>query len=252
MRLVSWNVNGLRAILKKNFLASIEDIKPDVLCLQEIKAHPHQVTFEEDFPFQHRYWNSAAKSGYSGTAIFSKNKPLSVVNGIGIPEFDTEGRAITAEFENFYLVTTYVPNVKPTLERLDFRVQWDGALLEHLKELEQRKPVVVCGDMNVAHKPIDIARPKANKGRAGFTDEERMGMTNYVNSGFVDTFRHFNDRPHNYSWWSYRGGARQRNVGWRIDYFLASKDLIPRLAQADILSQHHGSDHCPVSLDIQD
>jgi len=252
MKLVSWNVNGLRAILKKDFIKSIDQIAPDVICLQEIKAYSHQVSFDDSFSLKHRYWNSAAKAGYSGTAIFSKTEPLSVTNGLGLPEYDCEGRTITAEFDNFFLVTVYVPNVKPTLERLDFRVQWDGALLEHLQMLNTKKGVIVCGDMNVAHKPIDLARPQSNRGHAGFTDEERAGMTNYVNSGFIDTFRHFNDRPHHYSWWSYRGDARQRNVGWRIDYFLASQDMLPKLADAEILAEYLGSDHCPVSLNIQD
>lgn len=251
MKLISWNVNGLRAALKKGFNDFVTNEKPDVLCLQEVKAFSHQVSLGDDFPLAHRYWNSAEKAGYSGTALFSKDPPLKVTKGLGVPEFDKEGRTITAEFSQFHLVTVYVPNVKPTLSRLDFRVSWDGALLNHIKSLEKTKPVIICGDMNVAHKPIDLARPKPNRGRPGYTAEERAGMTNYINAGLVDTFRHFNDRPHHYSWWSYRSGARPRNVGWRIDYFLASKSLAPNLVNAEILAHIHGSDHCPVSLDIQ-
>lgn len=253
MKLISWNVNGIRAAIKKGFFDFVEQESPDVLCLQEVKANPSQVALPEEFVNSYgMIWNPAEKAGYSGTATFFKLKQGDDFStGIGIAEFDREGRAITQEFDSFYLVNVYVPNVKPTLARLEPRQQWDKALLEHIQELETRKPVILCGDLNVAHMPIDLARPKANRGKAGYTEEERIGFTRYIDAGFVDTFRHFNDRPHNYSWWSYRAGARQRNVGWRIDYFLASQALVPKLESASILAHVHGSDHCPVSLSIK-
>lgn len=253
MKLISWNVNGIRAVIKKGFFEFIQDESPDILCLQEVKARPNQVTLPEDFLSKYgMIWNPAEKAGYSGTAAFFKLKPGdNTCTGIGIPEFDSEGRTITLEFDGFYLVNVYVPNVKPTLARLEARQRWDAALLRHLQELETRKPVILCGDLNVAHMPIDLARPKPNRGKAGYTEEERIGLTRYIDAGFIDTFRHFNDRPHNYSWWSYRGGARARNVGWRIDYFLASQNLVPQLESASILAHVHGSDHCPVSLSIK-
>lgn len=247
MKLVSWNVNGLRAVLKKDFNSWLCKEDPDILCLQETKARPEQIEgldSEEYFC----YWNSAEKKGYSGTAIFSKEEPISVTKGLGIEEHDKEGRVITAEFADFYLVTVYVPNSKRDLSRLDYRQRWDIDFCKHLTDLQAKKPVVFCGDLNVAHKEIDLARPKPNKKNAGFTVEERSGFDRFVENGFVDTFRHFNDRPNHYTWWSYMHKARAKNLGWRIDYFCVSKNFINRVESARILADVHGSDHCPVSL----
>jgi exodeoxyribonuclease-3 len=254
MKLISWNVNGIRAILKKNFSEFVKNENPDILCIQETKAHPDQVD-EILHDYEHHFWNSAEKKGYSGTAIFSKIKPLSVIYGDG-PMNDDQGRIITLEFEEYYLINVYTPNSKSQLERLEDRQVWDKNFLKFLKEFEKKKPVIICGDLNVAHKEIDIARPDANKttktkpGTAGFTDQERKGMDNYLENGLIDTFREFNKDPKNYSWWSYRANARVKNVGWRIDYFLASASLKSKLKKAEILSKVMGSDHCPVTLEL--
>jgi exodeoxyribonuclease-3 len=249
INLVSWNVNGIRAILKKNFMEFVNKEQPDILCLQETKAHPDQVDIALH-DYLYHYWNAAEKKGYSGTAIFSKIKPISVNKGMGIEEHDKEGRIITLEFENFYLINVYTPNAKHELLRLDYRQKWDADFLKFMKKLEQKKPVVVCGDLNVAHQEIDLKNPKTNRRNPGFTDEERQGMTNFLENGYVDTFRHFYPEKIQYSWWSYRGNARKNNTGWRIDYFLASKALESNLVDAQILDQVLGSDHCPVVLKL--
>lgn len=249
MKIISWNVNGIRAVLKKNFTEFIQEHDPDIVCLQETKAKAQQVDIPLDLAQYKTYWFSAEKPGYSSTAIFSKKTPLSVQNGIGIPRHDTEGRVITAEYEDFYLVTVYTPNAQAELARIDYRVEWDKAFLNYIKELEKSKPVLFCGDLNVAHQEIDLARPKPNRGKAGFSDQERTGFNNIVEAGFIDTFRHFHPtQQDSYSWWSYRGGARGKNVGWRIDYFCASPQLINNLTSATILSDVLGSDHCPVQV----
>lgn len=249
MKLVSWNVNGIRAVLKKGFLEFMEDCRPDILCLQETKAHPDQVGL--DLPGYRDYWNAAVKKGYSGTAVFTKLEPRSVTLGLGRPEHDQEGRVITAEFDDYYLVNVYTPNAQEELRRLDYRTrQWDVAFLEYLKRLEDTKPVVFCGDLNVAHHEIDIARPKENRRNPGFTDEERESFGRILESGFVDSFREFTKEGGHYSWWSYRAGARAKNIGWRIDYFCVSEALRPRLKAASILPQVMGSDHCPVVLQM--
>ncbi|MFQ5474989.1 MAG: exodeoxyribonuclease III [Candidatus Nanoarchaeia archaeon] len=250
MRIISWNVNGIRACVKKGCLDFFKDEDADIICIQETKAHPDQVDkILEQYP--HHHWNSAEKKGYSGTAIFSKVKPLSVVLGMGKKEHDKEGRVITAEYKDFFLVNVYVPNAQHELARMDYRQKWDKDFLAYLKKLEKKKPVVFCGDMNVAHKEIDLEHPKANKNNAGFTQEERDGFSKYIDSGFIDTFREFNDRPRQYSWWSYRMNARSRNVGWRIDYFCISKKLRPKLKKAFILPKVMGSDHCPVGIELR-
>ncbi len=253
MKLISWNVNGIRAVAKKDFFEQIKRLNPDVLCLQETKAQDDQVVETlKELEGYHVYSNSAVKKGYSGTAIISKTKPLNVFSDINNHEYDQEGRVLTAEFEDFYLTVVYVPNSGSELKRLDYRQAWDAEFLTYLKKLEEKKPVIVCGDLNVAHKPIDLAHPKANYNKyAGFMQEEIDGMDNYIKAGFVDTFRHFYpDKEKAYSWWSYRGGARDRNVGWRIDYFLVSTPLIKKVKKAEILPEEHGSDHCPVSIEI--
>jgi len=253
MKLISWNVNGIRACLKWGFKDAFNEFGADVVCLQETKAEAAQVEPSLFLPEGYNaYWNSAQKKGYAGTAIFTRVEPLDVSFGLGIEEHDQEGRVITVEFEDFYLVNVYVPNSRDGLVRLPYRMEWEDAFRAYLLGLDAKKPVVVCGDMNVAHEEIDIARPKTNHMSAGFTDEERAKMTELLGSGFIDTFRYFYpDKKDIYSWWSYRGGARDRNVGWRIDYFIASKRLTPRLAKAGILCDVHGADHCPVSLDIR-
>ncbi|MFC4994924.1 exodeoxyribonuclease III [Rubritalea tangerina] len=252
MKLISWNVNGIRAVLKKGFAEWFADIQPDILCLQETKARAEQVELPLEFAGYHQFWNAAEKAGYSGTLILSKDKPISVTNGIGIEEHDTEGRVITAEYPDFYLVTVYTPNAQNELKRLDYRMQWDKDFLAYCKDLESTKPVIFCGDLNVAHQEIDLARPKANRKSAGFSDQERAGFDNIVEAGFIDTFRHFHpDTEGAYSWWSYRAGARGKNVGWRIDYFCTSASLTPQLASAEILSDVLGSDHCPVTLTLK-
>ena len=253
MKLVSWNVNGIRACLKTHFVQAFRDFDADVICLQETKAEAAQVDtslfLSEGYD---AYWSSALKKGYSGTAVFTRVKPLDVSFGLGIEEHDKEGRVIALEFNDFYLVNVYTPNSQNELRRLGYRMTWEDAFRAYACALDKKKPVVVCGDLNVAHQEIDLARPGPNRRNAGFTDEERGKMTELLAAGFVDTFRYFYpDKPQAYSWWSYRAGARDRNVGWRIDYFLASKRLAPRLAGAGILCEVHGSDHCPVYLDVR-
>ena len=250
MRLISWNVNGLRACVGKGFLDFFNEIRADAVCLQETKMQPDQLTLELEGYQQ--YWNSAVKKGYSGTAVFTKMPPLSVKNGMDIPEHDNEGRVITCEFEKFYLVTVYTPNAQSELARLDYRMTWDDAFREFLLELDAKKPVIVCGDMNVAHKEIDLKNPGPNRGSAGFTDEEREKFTKLLDSGFTDTFRHLHpDLTGAYSWWSYRFKARQNNAGWRIDYFLVSDRIKDKIVTASILPEVMGSDHCPVMLEIE-
>ena len=250
MRLISWNVNGLRACVGKGFLDFFDEIRADAVCLQETKMQPDQLTLELEGYQQ--YWNSAVKKGYSGTAIFTKMQPFSVKNGMNIPEHDTEGRVITCEFEDFYLVTVYTPNAQSELARLDYRMTWDDAFREFLLELDAKKPVIVCGDMNVAHKEIDLKNPGPNRGSAGFTDEEREKFTKLLDAGFTDTFRHlYPDLIGAYSWWSYRFKARQNNAGWRIDYFLVSDRIKDKIVTASILPEVMGSDHCPVMLEIE-
>lgn len=251
MRLVSWNVNGIRAVLKKNFLNFFNEINADVFCVQETKAHPEQVNI--DLPGYQQYWNTAEKKGYSGTAVFSKIRPLQACNGINLSKHDTEGRVITLEFKDFYLVNVYTPNAKRELERLDYRAnEWDIDFLEYLKKLEKSKPVVFCGDLNVAHKEIDLANPAANRKNAGFTDEERKGFDNIVAAGFIDTFREFTKEGGHYTWWSNFSNARARNIGWRIDYFCISKSLKTALQSSKIRPEVMGSDHCPVVLELTD
>lgn len=252
MKLISFNVNGIRATVKKGLFASIEKMNPDVLCLQETKANDAQVR-EALFGLEgyEIFSYSAERPGYSGTAILTKTSPLSVVYGLGIEEHDNQGRCITAEFEDFFLVNTYVPNSGQELVRLDYRTSWDMALLSHLKTLERSKPVIWCGDMNVAHKPIDLANPKSNYNKtAGYTQREIDGMDAVHAAGFIDTFRHMYPEQVKYSWWSARFNSRAKNVGWRIDYFMISPSLLPRLKDAFILNEIEGSDHCPVGIDI--
>lgn len=249
MKLISWNVNGIRAAIKKGFYDFVKEENPDVICLQETKANPEQVNL--DLSKYEHFWNSAEKKGYSGTAIFTKKKPLSITYDMGIKEHDNEGRVICAEFPTFNLVTVYTPNAKRELTRLEYRQQWDRDFLAYLRKLEKKKPVVFCGDLNVAHKEIDLARPKQNVGYAGFTDEERAGFDNLVNAGFVDTFRHFNSEPDCYTWWSYMFNARAKNVGWRIDYFCVSNSFLPQVKSASILPHVMGSDHCPVGITLK-
>ncbi|MDD4141648.1 MAG: exodeoxyribonuclease III [Bacteroidales bacterium] len=251
MKIVSWNVNGLRAVIQKDFKSKVEAINPDILCLQETKAQNGQVIAAlTDFDTYHIYCNEAQRKGYSGTAVLSKQAPVAVTYGIGADEHDTEGRVITLEFDEFYLVNVYVPNSGSELLRLTYRQEWDMAFYVYLKGLERTKPVVVCGDFNVAHKPVDIARPKDNYNKAaGYMQEEIDGMDRYVAGGLVDTFRFLHpDARDAYSWWSFRAAARQRNIGWRIDYFLISNSIKDRLSQAFILPDVDGSDHCPVGI----
>lgn len=247
MKLISWNVNGLRACLGKGFADFAMAEYPDILALQETKMQPGQADI--DLPGYQMYWNSAEKKGYSGTAVFSRQEPLSVQMGIGLPEHDTEGRAITLEYPDFYFVNVYTPNAQEGLKRLRFRSDWEDGLLAFLKELDQKKPVIYCGDLNVAHNEIDLKNPGPNRGAAGFSDEERAMMTRLLENGFVDTFRHFYpDTTGAYSWWSYRFHARENNAGWRIDYFIVSERLLPRVYDSLILNNVYGSDHCPVCL----
>ena len=249
MKLISWNVNGLRAVCGKGFEDIFAQLDADFFCLQETKMQAGQLDLS--FPGYTSYWNYAEKKGYSGTAIFTRHTPLSVSYGIGIPEHDTEGRVITLEMADFYLVTIYTPNSQDELRRLDYRMQWEDAIYAYLHQLDQHKPVIICGDLNVAHQEIDLKNPKTNRRNAGFTDEEREKMTHLLNNGFTDTFRHFHPTLEGaYSWWSYRFRAREKNVGWRIDYFLASDRLQPRLQSAAFLADIQGSDHCPVELVI--
>lgn len=248
-KLISWNVNGLRACVKKNFLDFFNEVDADMFCVQETKLQEGQI--ELDLKGYHDYWNYAEKKGYSGTAIFTKEEPISVKRGMGIGEHDTEGRVLTLEFNEFYLVNVYTPNSKQKLERLDYRMVWEDVFRSYLKELEKTKPVVVCGDLNVAHKEIDLKNPKSNRKNAGFTDEERDKMTELLDSGFIDTFRYFYpDAEGIYSWWSYRFNARANNAGWRIDYFLTSESLKEKLNGAKIYTEVEGSDHCPVELTL--
>lgn len=249
MKLISWNVNGIRACVGKGFLEFFKEADADIFCIQESKMQAGQL--ELDLPGYYQYWNYAEKKGYSGTAVFTKKEPLSVVNGMGIPEHDKEGRVITLEFENFYMVTVYTPNSQNELARLDYRMAWEDAFLAYLKGLEKTKSVIVCGDMNVAHKEIDLKNPKTNRRNAGFTDEERQKFSMLLESGFVDTFRYFYPEQEGiYSWWSYRFKAREKNAGWRIDYFLVSDCLKDKLQDAKILTDVMGSDHCPVEVDL--
>ena len=249
MKLISWNVNGLRACLDKGFMDFFKEAEADVFCLQEIKLSQGQLDLE--MPGYHQYWNYAAKKGYSGTAMFCRQEPVSVAYGIGIPEHDHEGRVITAEFPEYYVVTVYTPNSQRELTRLSYRMEWEAAFLAYLKKLEEKKPVIFCGDLNVAHKEIDLKNPKSNRRNAGFTDEERGCFTKVLESGFVDSFRHFYpDLEGAYSWWSYMANSRARNIGWRIDYFVCSQALAGQLKDAKIHAQVMGSDHCPVELDL--
>ena len=247
MKLISWNVNGLRACLQKGFMESVAALDADVISLQETKLQPDQLELE--LPGYKSYWHYAQRKGYSGTAVFTRVEPLSVQYGIGIESFDAEGRTVILEFTDFWLVNVYVPNAQRELARIAFRLAWEEALLNKLKELEQTKPVVLCGDLNVAHEEIDLKNPKSNRGNAGFSDEDRAAFSNLLSHGFVDTFRHFYpDRAGAYSWWSYMFPARENNAGWRIDYFVVSEVLRPRLRDARIHPQVMGSDHCPVEL----
>ena len=251
MKLISWNVNGIRACVGKGFLDFFKEVDADIFCIQESKMQAGQL--ELDLPGYYQYWNYAEKKGYSGTAIFTKKEPLSVVNGIGVEEHDKEGRVITLEFESFYMITVYTPNSQNELARLDYRMTWEDAFLSYLKKLEEKKPVIVCGDLNVAYAEIDLKNPKTNRHNAGFTDEERGKFGALLENGFVDTFRHFYpDQEGIYSWWSYRFKSREKNAGWRIDYFLTSEALKDKLQDAKILTEVYGSDHCPVELDMED
>ena len=251
MKLVSWNVNGLRACLGKGFLDFCAVADADIICLQETKMRPEQAEF--DLPGYHRYWNSADKAGYSGTAVFTRRQPLSVTYDFGIDEHRHEGRVITAEYPDFYLVCCYTPNSKDQLARLDYRMAWEDDIRDYLLDLDAKKPVVYCGDLNVAHQEIDIKNPGPNRRNPGFTDEEREKMTKLLSSGFVDTFRYlYPDKTGAYSWWSYRFRAREKNAGWRIDYFLVSARLMDQVADAQILNDVYGSDHCPVALVLKD
>ncbi len=249
MKLISWNVNGLRACEGKGFRDIFHELDADFFCLQETKMQPGQLDIA--FEGYEAYWNSAEKKGYSGTAIFSRHQPLSVSYGIGIDEHDHEGRVITLEMSDFYLVTVYTPNAQDELRRLDYRMRWEDDFQAYLRELDKRKPVIVCGDMNVAHEEIDLKNPKTNRRNAGFTDEERAKFTQLLATGFTDTFRWLYPEEVTYSWWSYRFQARQKNAGWRIDYFVVSDRLRPRIADAKIHTQILGSDHCPVELDLK-
>ncbi len=249
MKLMSWNVNGIRAVLKKGFLDFVRDANPDVLSLQEVRATPDQVNLSIDG--YHVFWYAGERKGYSGTAVFTKKEPIQVSYGIELPEHDREGRVITLEYPDYFLVNVYTPNAGRQLERLEYRSkEWDPAFLRYLQRLEKKKPVVFCGDLNVAHKEIDLANPKANEHNAGFTIEERTGFDNIVKAGFIDTFREFTKDAGHYTWWSYMGRAREKNVGWRIDYFCLSPTLRPRLQDATILSEVMGSDHCPVAMTL--
>ncbi len=247
MKIISWNVNGIRAVLKKGFTDFVSKENPTILCIQETKAHPDQVD-ELLQEYEHHFWNSADKKGYSGTAVFSKIKPLNVSYGGNIKEGDTEGRIITLEFDTFYLVNVYTMNAQRGLARIESRKKWDNKFLKYLTELEKTKPVVTCGDFNVAHKEIDLARPKQNMKNAGFSPQERAGFDKYITNGFIDTFRLFNEKPEQYSWWSYRFNARKKNIGWRIDYFLTSGKLKSKVKNSQILDEVMGSDHAPIKL----
>ena len=249
MKLISWNVNGIRACLNKGFSEFFNNIDADAFCIQETKCQPDQIQLE--FDGYKSYWNSAEKKGYSGTAIFVKKEPISVKYGIGKEEHDKEGRVITLEYEKYFLVTIYTPNSKRELERLEYRMEWEDEIRKYLISLDKIKPVIMCGDLNVAHKEIDLKNPKTNRRNAGFTDEERGKMTELLNDGFTDSFRYlYPEKEEMYSWWSYMGHAREKNVGWRIDYFIISKSIEKNIEQASIYSDIYGSDHCPVGLEI--
>lgn len=250
MKLISWNVNGIRACLNKGFSDFFKEVNADIFCLQETKCQPEQINLE--FEGYTSYWNSAERKGYSGTAIFTKKQPVNVTYGIGIEEHDKEGRIITLEFENFYLVTNYTPNAKRELERLDYRMIWEDEIREYLKKLDLVKPVIYCGDLNVAHNEIDLKNPSSNHHNAGFTDQERGKMTELLSSGFTDTYRYkYPDETGKYTWWSYMFHAREKNAGWRIDYFIVSNRIADKLVDAKIHNEIMGSDHCPIELDIK-
>lgn len=248
-KLVSWNVNGIRACVQKGFMDTFNELDADIFCLQETKLQEGQIDLE--LPGYCQFWNYAEKKGYSGTAIFTKEEPLDVKYGMGIPEHDKEGRVITLEYPDFYMITEYVPNSQDELRRLDYRMAWEDAFLAYIKGLEVKKPVIFCGDLNVAHEEIDLKNPKTNHKNAGFTDEERGKMTRLLKEGFIDTFRFLYPEEVIYSWWSYRFRAREKNAGWRIDYFITSGDLKDRIKDAKIHTEIFGSDHCPVELDIE-
>lgn len=249
MKLVSWNVNGLRACVKKGFLDYFQEVNADIFCVQETKLQEGQINLELDG--YHQYWNYAIKKGYSGTAVFTKNKPLSVRYGVGTDESEDEGRILTLEFDDFFLVNVYTPNSQRDLARINFRLEWEDRILQHLKELDQLKPVVLCGDLNVAHQEIDLRNPKSNLGNSGFTEEERGKMTSLLAEGFIDSYRHFHpDQEGAYTWWSYMAKVRERNIGWRIDYFIVSEKLRERLKNVDIHCNVMGSDHCPIILEL--
>lgn len=251
MKFISWNVNGLRACVQKGFLDIFKELDADIFCLQETKLQEGQINLE--LPGYHPYWNYAEKKGYSGTAIFTRKEPLSVFYGLGIEEHDKEGRVITLEFDNFYFITLYTPNSQNELARLDYRMEWEKAFLAYIKKLEETKPVIFCGDLNVAHQEIDLKNPKTNRRNAGFTDEERNCFSQLLDAGFIDTYRYFYpDTEGVYSWWSYRFKAREKNAGWRIDYFVVSEGLKEQLASASIHTEILGSDHCPVELVINE
>ena len=252
LKLMSWNVNGIRATINKGFLDFVMGEKPDMLCLQEVKATQEQAALDLMLVDYQILWNAAERPGYSGTAILTKIKPLSVAYGLGQIQQDKEGRVITAEFDDFYLVTVYTPNSKRGLERLPYRTkEWDVDFLKYVKKLEKKKPVVFCGDLNVAHREIDLSNPESNRGEHGFTDEERAGFDNMLKAGFIDTFREFCEDGGHYTWWSPFANARKRNIGWRIDYFLISSALRPKLKDASILPHVEGSDHCPIAITLE-
>lgn len=251
MKLLSWNVNGIRAVLNKGFGDFLRSEAPDILCLQETKARPEQVPLPSELAGYHAFWSSAEKPGYSGVAVFSRDEPIAVKEGMGIADHDREGRLLTVEFADFILVNVYTPNAQDELRRLPYRLEWDAAFREHVRRESARKPVVFCGDLNVAHQEIDLARPRENRRNPGFSDEERESFGMLLDAGFIDTFRHlYPDREAAYSWWSYRAGARQRNIGWRIDYFGVSREFIGNVKNATILPEVLGSDHCPVGVEL--
>lgn len=251
MKIVSWNVNGLRACIKKDFLKSLKSLSCDAICIQETKLQKDQIPEEIESLKYESYWHFAIKKGYSGTSVLTKVKPISVKYGIGSKDHDSEGRTITIEYENFYLVNAYVPNAQPELKRIDFRTDWENKLLKHLKKLDKLKPVVYCGDLNVAHEEIDLKNPKQNVGQPGFSDEERSMMTKLLSSGFSDVFRKLYPEKKEYTWWSYRANARENNVGWRIDYFIVSDRFLNNIKDIKIHNEIYGSDHCPVELIIK-
>ncbi|AWM46190.1 MULTISPECIES: exodeoxyribonuclease III [Bacillus amyloliquefaciens group] len=250
MKLISWNVNGLRAVMKKiDINTYVQETEADILCLQETKVQDGQVSLQPEG--YHAYWNYAVKKGYSGTAVFSKEKPLHVFYGLGIDDHDQEGRVITLEFENVFVVNCYTPNAKRGLERIDYRLQWEADFKDYLQKLDRKKPVILCGDLNVAHREIDLKNPKANRKNAGFSDQERKAFSALLNAGFTDSFRYlYPDREGAYSWWSYRTNAREKNIGWRLDYVIVSDRLKPRISEAAICADIMGSDHCPVEMTV--